>query len=78
MIPWLVFFSEENLKRYVAPSKFGKKSITDLASFYESHKSEMESERVKMKIADEIEYPQMKLLDMGFWQLGFEAEQRRK
>ena len=65
------------LKRYIAPSKFGKNSMTKLVEFYERHNSELESIRKKMKMAD-IEYPQMKLLDMGFWQLGFDAEQRIK
>lgn len=65
------------LKLYIAPSKFGQDSMTKLVEFYERHNSELESIRKKKKI-DDIEYPQMKLLDMGFWQLGFDAELRIK
>ena len=65
------------LRRYIAPSGFTRNSIIALIKFYNAYENELESIRETMKISDKIEYPQMKLLDMGFWQLGYEAEKRK-
>lgn len=50
---------------------YNLKSIMKLVDFYENNAEQLESVRVKMKV-DDILYPQMKLLDMGFWQIGFD------
>ena len=39
--------------------------------FYEAHNDRLEEARRGMRVGD-LTYPQMKLLDMGFWQIGFE------
>ena len=62
----------------IASGYFSKNSIKELYNFYDAHDDDLESIRKTMKIGENIEYPQMKLIDMGFWQLGFEAEERRK
>ncbi len=47
------------------------KSLLGLVKFYEKNEDRLEKARSKMKVFD-LPYPQMKLLDMGFWQMGFE------
>ena len=50
---------------------YQKKSLRELADFYEAHNDRLEEARRGMRVGD-LTYPQMKLLDMGFWQIGFE------
>ena len=49
---------------------YGLRSIKKLAKFYENNRVQFESVRKEMKVND-LTYPQMKILDMGFWQIGF-------
>ena len=46
-------------------------SVRALADFYEEHNDRLEEARRGMR-TDDLIYPQMKVLDMGFWQVGFE------
>ena len=48
-------------------------SLLELADFYEAHNDRLEEARHGFEV-DGLTYPQMKLLDMGFWQVGFEKE----
>ena len=50
-----------------------EKSLDELADFYEAHNDRLEEARHGMRTED-LTYPQMKLLDMGFWQIGFEKD----
>ena len=52
---------------------YQKKSLRELADFYEAHNDRLEESRRGMQCED-LTYPQMKLLDMGFWQVGFEKD----
>ena len=52
-----------------------KKSLLPLVDFYVNNRSKFEDTRNKMKVYD-LPYPQMKLLDMGFWQIGYETVNR--
>lgn len=59
--------------------KLNEKSILRLAEFYKKYEKELEEKRkdFKIKINNknvENKYPQMKVLDMGFWQIGLEEE----
>lgn len=58
--------------------KFGKKSFEVLVDFYSINKDILEKEIGTLTLKDlpSIEYPQMKLLDMGLWKLG--VEKRKK
>ena len=47
------------------------KSLLGLVDFYEINHVRLEEARKSLKVYD-MPYPQMKLLDMGFWQIGFE------
>lgn len=58
----------ENLRAYkIASGNFGKQSILQLCEYYKSH-SEFESIRKIIKQEDNIDYPPMKILDMGCWE----------
>lgn len=62
--------NKENLS-----NTFSEKSIKELCNFYDTHSKDLEAIRKEMKINHKIKYPQMKLIDMGFWQLGLESEE---
>lgn len=67
-------FFEEGA-RYLGLEKktYHEKSLLELAKFYEAHNDRLEEARRGMQ-TDDLIYPQMKLLDMGFWQVGFEKD----
>ena len=52
-------------------NSYKEKSLRELADFYEEHNDRLEEARRGMR-TDGLTYPQMKLLDMGLWQVGFE------
>ena len=54
-------------------NSYKEKSLRELAKFYEEHNDRLEEARRGMR-TDDLIYPQMKLLDMGFWQVGFEKD----
>lgn len=60
----------------IATGNYNLKSIMQLVDFYEENSERLESARSKMKVED-MPYPQMKVLDMGFWQLGFDLDMNR-
>ena len=51
------------------------KSILQLVIFYENNIEQLDSVPQKFIVADML-YPQMKILDMGFWQLGFALDNK--
>lgn len=57
----------------VATGNYNLKSLLALADFYENNRERFEKTRINLKVYD-LPYPQMKLLDMGFWQIGFEND----
>ena len=61
----------------VAIGNYSINSILQLVNFYEHHEEQLEKIRMKMKIED-IPYLQMKILDMGFWQIGFNLDMKKK
>ena len=52
---------------------YNEDSLLELADCYEAHNDRLEAARRGMQ-SDNLVYPQMKLLDMGFWQIGFERD----
>jgi len=52
---------------------YNRKSVAALADFYVENSKALESARSGLMV-DGLEYPQMKMLDMGFWQRGFELD----
>ena len=69
------FFVDGIKKHKVTTQEYSLKSVRKLAEFYEEHNDRLEEARRGMRTEDLI-YPQMKLLDMGFWQVGFEASSK--
>ena len=65
-------FFVDGIKKYkVTTQEYSPESVRKLAKFYEAHNDRLEEARRGMRTEDLV-YPQMKLLDMGFWQIGFE------
>ena len=52
------------------------KSILQLVDFYEKNIEQLDSVQKNFIVADML-YPQMKILDMGFWQIGFDLENKK-
>lgn len=71
------FFVEAVKKTQMTTGNYNVASLKKLAEFYQSHRAEFESVRQTMKIGD-LAYPQMKFLDMAFWQMGFELSEENK
>ena len=65
------FFVDGIKKHKVTTQEYSLNSVRRLADFYEAHNDRLEEARRGMRTED-LTYPQMKLLDMGFWQIGFE------
>ena len=65
------FFEEGARHLGLKEKNYKKNSLLELADIYEAHNDRLEEARRGMQ-TDELIYPQMKLLDMGFWQVGFE------
>lgn len=61
----------------VASGLFTKNSIMDLITFFESNSVDLEPISQTMTI-DGLPYPQMKMLDMGFWQIGYDLDPSNK
>ena len=69
-------FFVDGIKKYkVTTQEYSPESVRRLVDFYEEHNDRLEEARRGMW-TDDLIYPQMKLLDMGFWQVGFEENSR--
>ena len=67
-------FFEEGAKYLGLEKKsYNEDSLRELADIYEEHNDRLEEARRGMRTED-LAYPQMKLLDMGLWQIGFERD----
>ena len=67
------FFQDGVATYKVTTQEYSPKSVLKLVDFYEEHNDRLEEARRGMR-TDDLVYPQMKLLDMGFWQIGFERD----
>ena len=63
-------------QRQAASGLFSIRSVSQLASYYQKHEAQFEGVRQAMA-TDLLIYPQMKVLDMEFWQLGFNLTARK-
>ena len=57
----------------ISTGLYNIRSILKLVDFYEENKKQFEVARDGLKV-NGMPYPQMKMLDMGFWQIGFEQD----
>ncbi len=67
------YFIEGVKDQKVTTGNCSIKSLLKLVDYYEENKEKFEEVRKKFKVYD-LPYPQMKMLDMGFWQIGFEKD----
>ncbi len=65
------YFIDGVKDQHVTTGNYNMKSLLRLVDFYEENEPKLEKARKRLKLYG-LEYPQMKLLDMGFWQIGFE------
>ena len=73
------FFVDAVKKNEVTTGNYNIASLHKLIKFYEEHQEKLEKLRSEFLIKYEfdgeektLDYPQMKLLDMGFWKIGFD------
>lgn len=59
-----------------ASGNFNIKSILELVDFYNQYYDDFESARSQMVVCG-MEYPQMKILDSCFWQIGFDLDESK-
>lgn len=64
-------FFMDSAKAWGITATYGVRSLKELAKLYVENETELENLRQTLH-KERFEYPQMKLLDMGFWQFGFE------
>ena len=67
------FFDEGAKYLGLEKKSYNEDSLRELADIYEAHNDRLEEARRGMRTEDLV-YPQMKLLDMGFWQVGYDQE----
>lgn len=65
------FFQDGVATYKVTTREYSLESVLKLVDFYEEHNDRLEEVRRGFE-GGVLVYPQMKLLDMGFWQVGFE------
>lgn len=61
---------------HIATGNYNLDSLLKLVDFYEENEQVLEKARSKMKVLG-LGYPQMKVLDMGLWQIGLEEARKR-
>lgn len=67
------YFIDGIKKQNISTGNYNRNSLLKLIDFYETNAEIFEPIVSNMKIGD-IPYPEMKLLDMGFWQIGFDLD----
>ena len=60
--------------RYI---KFNEASLNELFDFIDAHKNEIKQCQ-KLLGETEIHYPAMKIIDMYFWQIGYDKDLNRQ
>lgn len=68
------FFRYAIMSNHIAGGNFNEKSILDLSKHYLNNINSYEKARAIMRLPNNEEYPQMKVLDMAFWQIGYEDD----
>lgn len=79
------FFVDAVKKNKVTTGNYNIASLQKLIKFYEEHQEKLENLRSEFLIKYEfdgeektLDYPQMKLLDIGFWKIGFDLSKEPK
>lgn len=62
--------------RKVATGNYNIKSVLQLVDFYEKNADRLDQVQQNMTVFD-LPYPQMKIIDMGFWQIGYDLDMKK-
>lgn len=62
--------------QHISTGNYNNSSLIRIIEFYEENSCVFESALNNMRIGG-IPYPQMKFLDMGFWQIGFDLNEKK-
>lgn len=62
--------------RKVATGIYNIKSVLQLVDFYEKNADRLDQVQKNMAVFD-LPYPQMKIIDMGFWQIGYDLDVKK-
>lgn len=69
-------FFVDTIRTYkIASGNYNRKSLNDLAEYYNNNRIELDMFRKQLFDQRKIEYPEMKILDMAFWYMSYEKEQ---
>ncbi len=68
------YFKDGLKEKQMEHRSFNKASLNELFDFIDRNKNEIESAQKLIKIKTQIHYPIMKILDMYFWQIGYDKE----
>ncbi len=71
------YFVDGIRSQQVTTGNYNMTSLLGLADFYENNRAKLEAARQHLKAYDLL-YPQMKLLDVGFWLIGVERTMAKK
>ena len=72
------YFKKGIRKSKIASGTFSENSIKDLIKYYEENSSDIEKASSKIRIDKRLKYPQMKVIDMMFWQYGKYLEKKQQ
>ena len=70
------YFIEGVKDQKITTGNYNIYSLLKLVDFYENNRIKLEEVRNSLTVYS-LPYPQMKLLDMGFWQIGFEKDSKK-
>ncbi|MDD5056229.1 MAG: hypothetical protein PHQ60_00055 [Sideroxydans sp.] len=70
------YFIDGLHERGIRPHKPSQDGISELVNFYNDHRAQFDSLQ-ENKTVGENTYPAMKLVDMYFWQIGFERDRKK-
>lgn len=71
------YFKEGLRSICISSAQFSKRSIQELLHFYEYYYDDFEAVRLKISQYG-VEYPPMKIIDMCFWQIGFNSDVQKE
>ncbi len=71
------YFIEGMRKSGIKYSKFSRLNLKAIAKYYNDHEAEFEKAQQAIYKKNKILYPAMKLVDMYFWEIGFQADKKK-
>jgi hypothetical protein len=77
-VPAFDRFFITGLNLYNFGGSMNKETLKNIFNFYRDNKNEFDESGEYIKTCSGIEYPPMKLVDMYFWEIGMEKEEKEK